>query len=345
VSGGPRVETPARPSPAAEAPPAPERRSARFADWLASTPEVGVVGAVVVIVAVLASVNSSFVSVDNLQTIGRDLGQYGILAVGESFPMLTGGIDLSPGSITAFSGVFAAWLNVDAHVPAPLAAALVLLVAAAIGFVHGLFVTRLDVPPFVITLVTLVTGQGAALAITKGLPIDNVDPVFNGFVITNVLGFPPPTILFAVICVAVWFFLERTYIGRQLYAVGGNREAARLAGIRANRRIVLAYVVSATSAGLVGMLVLGRLNVGEPGVAVGWELTAIASAVIGGVSLFGGSGRVVGVAFGAVLLEVINNGLIILHVSPYYQQIVLGAVLATAITLDRLRARRSARRR
>jgi ribose transport system permease protein len=345
VTSGPRLEVPAPASPPADA--APERvgRTARFADWLAGTPEVGVVGAVAVIVTVLAIANSSFISVDNLQTMGRDLGQYGILAVGESFPMLTGGIDLSPGSLTAFSGVLAAWLNADAHVPAPLAALLVLLVAATIGLIHGLFVTRLDVPPFVITLVTLVAGQGAALAITSGLPIDNVDPVFNGFVITNVLGFPPPTILFVVICVAVWFFLERTYLGRQLYAVGGNREAARLAGIRTNRRIVLAYVVSATSAGVVGMLVLGRLNVGEPGVAVGWELTAIASAVIGGVSLFGGAGRVVGVAFGAVLLEVINNGLIILHVSPYYQQIVLGAVLAAAITLDRLRARRLGRRR
>ena len=345
MTSGPRVETPVRPSPPVDAPPVRERRSARFTDWLAGTPEVGVIGAVIVIVAALTAVNPTFVSVDNLQTIGRDLGQYGILAVGESFPMLTGGIDLSTGSITAFSGVLAAWLNVDAHVPAPLAALLVLLVAAAIGFAHGLFVTRLDVPPFVITLVTLVTGQGAALAITRGLPIDNVDPAFNGFVITNVLGFPPPTILFALLCVAVWFFLERTYVGRQLYAVGGNREAARLAGIRTNRRIVLAYVVSATSAGVVGMLVLGRLNVGEPGVAVGWELTAIAAAVIGGVSLFGGSGRVVGVAFGAVLLEVINNGLIILHVSPYYQQIVLGAVLAIAITLDRLRAKRLNRRR
>jgi ribose transport system permease protein len=304
-----------------------------------------VVAAVVVIVAVLAAVNSSFVSVDNLETMGRDIGQFGILAVGESFPMLTGGIDLSPGSITAFSGVLAAWLNVNAHLPAPLVIVLVLLVAATIGLIHGLFVTRLDVPPFIITLVTLVTGQGAALAITHGLPIDNVDPMFNGFVITNVLGFPPPTILFALICVAVWFFLERTYVGRQLYAVGGNREAARLAGIRSSRRIVLAYVVSATSAGVVGMLVLGRLDVGEPGVAVGWELTAIAAAVIGGVSLFGGSGRVIGVAFGAILLEVINNGLIILHVSPYYQQIVLGAVLAIAITLDRLRARRLTRRR
>ena len=332
-------------APAAE--PAPARGAGfwRLAEWLAGTPEAGVVAAVVVIVVVLTAVNPSFISVDNLQTMGRDLGQFGILAVGESFPMLTGGIDLSPGSITAFSGVFAAWLNVNAHVPAPLVIVIVLLVAASIGLVHGLFVTRLDVPPFVITLVTLVTGQGAALAITHGLPIDNIDPLFNGFVITNVLGFPPPTLLFALICVAVWFFLERTYLGRQLYAVGGNREAARLAGIRSNRRIVLAYVVSATSAGVVGMLVLGRLNVGEPGVAVGWELTAIASAVIGGVSLFGGSGRVVGVAFGAILLEVINNGLIILHVSPYYQQIVLGAVLAIAITLDRLRARRLARRR
>ena len=132
--------------------------------------------------------------------------------------------------------------------------------------------------------------------------------------------------------------LERTYVGRQIYAVGGNREAARLAGIPVRRRIVATYVASAVLAGIVGMLVIGRMNVADPSVGPGWELIAIAAAVVGGVSLFGGEGRILGVAAGAILLEFIANGLLALHVCPYYQQVVQGAVLGIAILLDRVRA-------
>ncbi len=135
-----------------------------------------------------------------------------------------------------------------------------------------------------------------------------------------------------------WFVMERTYIGRQIYAVGGNKEAARLAGIPIDRRITSAYVASSALAGVVGILVIGRLNVADPSVGPGWELIAIAAAVVGGASLFGGEGRIIGVAAGAILLEIIANGLLALHVSPYYQQVVQGSVLGVAILLDRLRA-------
>jgi ribose transport system permease protein len=145
-------------------------------------------------------------------------------------------------------------------------------------------------------------------------------------------------LFFVGVAVIAWFVLERTYVGRQIYAVGGNKEAARLAGIPTARRIKSSYIASSTLAALVGVLVIGRMNVADPSVGAGWELIAIAAAVVGGVSLSGGEGRIVGIAAGAILLEFIANGLLALHVSPYYQQVVQGGVLGVAILLDRLRA-------
>jgi ribose transport system permease protein len=314
----------------------------RWGERLAATPEIGVIAAVVVLFTAFAIASPNFAGLSNLQTMGGDLAQYGLLALGVSFVILTGGIDLSVGSVVALTAVLSAWLNVDAGLPVPIAILATLVVAAAIGTVHGLFVTRLGVPPFVTTLVTLVAARGAALAITKGFPIDGVGTSFSDLSAYRLLEVPMPTVIFIVACVLAWVFLERTYPGRQVYAVGGNREAARLSGIRTERRIMLTYLVSSVCAGVVGVLITSRLGVGQPSVGQGWELTAIAAAVIGGISLAGGAGRVLGVAFGAILLVIINSGLVILHVSPYYQQIVLGLVLAVAITTDRLRSRRLA---
>ncbi|GHH38695.1 ABC transporter permease [Lentzea cavernae] len=321
--------------------------AAKRADGLATsflqTKELGVVGAVVVVFAAFALANPNFASGANLQTMGVDLAQYGLLALGVSFVIITGGIDLSVGSVVALSGVWSAWLNVHAGLPDVVAIVVTLLTGVAIGLVHGFAVTFLGLPPFVTTLVTLVAARGAALALTQGFPIDGIGETFGSIAQYRLAGVPIPALLFVGACVIAFFFLERTHVGRQVYAVGGNSEAARLAGIRTRRRIILTYVVSSTCAAAVGVLVTARLTVGQPGVAVGWELNAIAAAVIGGISLSGGVGRVLGVAFGAILLVCINSGLVILHVSPYYQQIVLGAVLAVAIVTDRLRARRSER--
>ncbi|MCU1685145.1 MAG: transporter permease [Amycolatopsis sp.] len=324
-------------------PAAPDTLRKRGGAALLRGKEAGVVGAVVVAFAVFSLGNANFAGVSNLQTMGVDLAQYGLLALGVSFVIITGGIDLSVGSVVALSGVWSAWLNVHAGLPDLVAIAVALLTGTVIGLLHGLSVTILGVPPFVTTLVTLVAARGAALALTQGFPIDGIGATFTNIAQSRLAGIPAPALLFVGACVVAWFFLERTHFGRQLYAVGGNPEAARLAGIRTRRRIVLAYVVSSVLASAVGVLVTARLTVGQPSVATGWELNAIAAAVIGGISLSGGVGRVLGVAFGAILLVCINSGLVILHVSPYYQQIVLGAVLAVAVVTDRLRARRSER--
>ena len=314
------------------------RAAARIARGLAESPEAGVVLACVVVFIVISINAPTYKSAGNLQVMGRDLSQVGILALGESLVILTGGIDLSVGALAGLAGILAAWFNVNQGLPAPVAILFTLAVCAAVGFWHGALVTRLNVPPFVITLVTYTTAQGLSLAITSGTPINGISGLFANVSSAYLWQVPVPGLIFLGAALIAWFVLERTYVGRQVYAVGGNREAARLAGIPVSRRIVSTYVASALLAGLVGMLSIGRMNVADPSVGPGWELTAIAAAVIGGVSLFGGEGRILGVAAGAILLEFIANGLLALHVSPYYQQVVQGIVLGIAILLDRVRA-------
>lgn len=319
-----------------DAAPGPLRRVGRR---LAESPEAGVVIACVVVFVLIAVNAPTYASVGNLQVMGRDLSQVGILAIGESLVIMTGGIDLSVGALAGLAGILAAWFNVDAKVPAPMAILFTIVICAAVGIWHGLLVTKLKVPSFVITLVTFTVAQGLALAITSGTPIDGIDPLFSAISSYYIFEVPVPALFFLLAAVVAWFAMERTYVGRQIYAVGGNPEAARLAGIPTSRRIVATYVASAALSGVVGVLVIGRMNVADPSVGPGWELIAIAAAVVGGVSLFGGEGRIVGVAAGAILLEIIANGLLALHVSPYFQQVVQGGVLGIAILLDRVRAR------
>jgi ribose transport system permease protein len=315
------------------------RTGSRLLRRLAESPEAGVVIACVVVFAAIAANASTYASVGNLQVMGRDLAQVGILAIGESLVILTGGIDLSVGALAGLAGILAAWFNVNAGLPAPVAILFTLAICAVVGIWHGTMVTKLNVPPFVITLVTFTTAQGLALAITGGTPVNGIDPLFSNLSSFYIQRIPVPAIFFFGVALIAWFALERTYIGRQVYAVGGNKEAARLAGIPVARRITTTYVASALLAGVVGILVIGRMNVADPSVGgSGWELIAIAAAVVGGMSLFGGEGRIIGVAAGAILLEFIANGLLALHVSPYYQQVVQGVVLGVAILLDRLRA-------
>jgi ribose transport system permease protein len=311
----------------------------RLARKLAESPEAGVIIACVLVFVVIALNAPTYTATGNLQVMGRDLAQVGILAVGESVVILTGGIDLSVGALAGLAGILTAWFNVNHGMPAPLAILATLLVCAAVGLWHGTMVTRLNVPPFVITLVTFTIAQGMSLALTTGTPINNISPLFSNLSQFYLGEVPVPALFFVGAVIITWFALERTYIGRQIYAVGGNKEAARLAGIPVARRITSAYVASAVLAGVVGVLVIGRMNVADPSVGPGWELSAIAAAVVGGMSLFGGEGRIVGIAAGAILLEFIANGLLALHVNTYYQTVAQGVVLGIAILLDRLRAR------
>jgi len=307
---------------------------------LGDSPEVGIIIALVIVFAVFTIVNPLFASASDLQNpLGIDFAGFGILAVGESLTIITAGIDLSVGSLTAFFVVASAWLNVTAHLPMIVACIVTVAGGALWGLWHAWLITRLGVAPFVATLVTFIFAVGADEAIAPN-PIPISSPAFLAISETTVLGVPVAVIIFLVIAIAAWVFLERTYIGRELYAVGGNPEAARLAGIPVNRRLVLAYVVSGACAGVVGLIEASRLTSGTADSVSGWELIAIAAAVIGGVSLRGGQGRLIDVVVGAALLVVLRDGLVAINVNAYYQSMVVGLVLLAAIVVDRLRVRR-----
>lgn len=315
------------------------RRGSRLVARMAESPEVGIILAVIVAMIVFTAINPLFIHVSELQNLGIDLAGFGILAVGESLAIITGGIDLSVGSLTAFFVVVSAWLNTTAGLPVLLAFAVAILFGALWGLFHGLVITKLGVPPFVVTLVTFIFAAGADEAIAPN-PIPISSTTFFAVAGSTVAGVPIAMIVFVVIALVAWFFLERTYIGRQVYAVGGSTEAARLAGIPIHRRIITAYVVSGACAAIVGIIEASRLTSGTADSVSGWELIAIASAVIGGASLAGGQGRIIGVVAGAALLVVLSDGLIFVDVNPYYQRMVVGVVLFVAIVVDRLRVRR-----
>ncbi|MEL6149757.1 MAG: ABC transporter permease [Chloroflexota bacterium] len=289
-----------------------------------------------------------FLSPLNLFNVMRQVSITGLIAIGMTFVILTAGIDLSVGSLVAVAGLVAAAVakggtqntlslsTADAAgygVVAAIAAALA--VGLAGGFAQGLAITRLGVPPFVVTLGGLSAFRGAALLFSGGGPISGFDESYRylgqGRVFDQV---PVPAILFLVFAVLAHIVLRYTRYGRHIYAVGSNEEAARLSGLSVDRLILSVYVIVGFFCGLAGYVLSARLNSAEAVAGQGYELTVIAAVVIGGTSLFGGEGGIPGTVIGAVLMGVLTNGLVLMNVSSYYQQILIGIIIVLAVAFD-----------
>jgi ribose transport system permease protein len=296
---------------------------------------------VIILITVAGIINPRFIGTDNIKTMSRDIAILAIGATGVGFVILTGGIDLSVGSMIAVGGVMAGVMVVTFGLPIELGILLTLLVGVGIGVIHGLFVTKLKMHGFLITLVTMGVARGAMLVITKGFPITDMPRSFNffgqGFLFNTI---PIPVIIYVVILAGSFFLLRFTFIGRHIYAVGGNSEAARLSGVNVDARIILAYILSTVFAIIVGMIQAGRMTMGHPGAGEGFELSAITACILGGLSFSGGSGSVLGIAIGAVLIGILQNAMIMLNINPYYHKVVIGLVLLVAITFDYMRRRR-----
>jgi len=262
-----------------------------------------------------------------------------ILAVGQTFVIITGGIDLSVGAVVGFSSVVIAWL-MQAGVPMWLAILLTLLLGMAIGAFHAFGIVRMGLPPFIITLATLTALRGIGLLITNGSTINITNDDFTSFSLADFLGVP--SLFWMVIAVAIpaYVLLHHSRWGRYLFAVGSNREAARLSGVNVDRMIYLAYILSSTFAAFVGVLLASRIGIGNATQAEGWELQAIASSVIGGTSLFGAVGTVHGPLLGAFILATINNGANLLNLNSFWQRIITGALIILIVFFDQLRRRR-----
>lgn len=305
------------------------------------------------LVALFAVLQPRFLMPLNLFNILRQVSIYGILAVGMTFVILTRGIDLSVGSLVAMTGLVAAVVaqgGIDGRLNLggesggqawPVALGAALAVGTVAGHLQGLVVARLAVPAFVVTLGGMTVFRGIALAIGNGGPISGFDEAFGWWGRGMIGPVPVPVILFALVALLAHAILTQTRFGRAVYAVGSNPDAARLSGIETGRVTARVYAVIGFCAGLGGFLLAARLNSAEAVAGTGYELTAIAAVVIGGTSLQGGTGSIAGTVVGAVLTGVLLNGLVILNISPYVQQILVGLIIVAAVAFDSFVKRQS----
>ncbi len=294
----------------------------------------GIVIAFAVLMAILSLLSPSFLTVSNLLNIARQVSINAILAAGMTFVILTAGIDLSVGSVLACSGaVMAGLLAGGTPLVAGIGAGLIL--GTLLGLVNGAVVTRGKVQPFIATLAMLTIARGATLVYTDGRPITGLPDAFVWLGAGDVGRIPVPVIIMAVVFLVAHLILSRTVLGRYVYAIGGNEEAARLSGVNVIRVKTLVYAISGLLAAVSGVVLTARLNSAQPTAGSGYELDAIAAVVLGGTTLAGGEGSIGGTLLGAFIIGVINNGLNLLNVNPFYQQVVKGAVILLAVLLDR----------
>ncbi|WP_445347665.1 ABC transporter permease [Corynebacterium marquesiae] len=276
-----------------------------------------------------------FLTVANLLNIGIQAATVAILAFGMTFVIVTAGIDLSVGSVAALGAMVSAYMFSTAGLPGWLTLLLGLIVGALAGAICGMATAWGKIPSFIATLAMMSIARGLTLVISQGSPIETA-PAVNAFG-GDIAGFPVPIIMMVIAGLICWFILERTVLGRSMYAIGGNLEAARLSGLPVKRIQIAVFALSGFFAAWAGMVMAGRLESAQPQAGTGYELDTIAAVVIGGASLSGGQGKATGTLVGAILLAVIRNGLNLLNVSSFWQQIVIGLVIALAVGFDVIR--------
>lgn len=314
-----------------------EPKSGGRFDWVRFFERYGTSVVLAALVVFFATQNERFLSLRNISNILTEVSIYGVIAVGMTFVILTRGVDLAVGSLLGFAGILAAmaakafggqdfsWL---------VALAVALAVGGGVGLLQGKAVTWLGVPPFIVTLGGLTVWRGATLLANDGAPVSGLDPGYRWWGSGDVLGVPAPVLVFAAVTIVGYVVLRHTRYGRHVYAVGGNPEAARLTGLNVKGILTSVYVIVGLTAGLAGFLLSARLGSAEAVAGTGYELRVIASVVIGGASLFGGVGGIGGAVVGVLLIGVLGNGLVIMNVSAYFQQIVIGAIIVAAVAFD-----------
>jgi ribose transport system permease protein len=297
-------------------------------------------GALIILCVVLSLATDKFLTTSNLLNVLVQMSVVGIAAVGGTFVIITSGIDLSVGSNVALSGMVAAYTMKELGASGLVGLLVALAVGALVGVINGTSVTVLRLTPFIATLAVLAMCRGLTQQVSQGQTIFGFPPNFTFLGNGRIAGIQAPVVITIIVFAVGWFVLTRTTFGQQVYAVGGNREAARLAGIPVKRVIFSVYVLAGLCAGLAGIVLAGRLNSALSSSATGLELQVIAAVVIGGTSLFGGRGSLVGTFIGALLIGVINNGLTLLNVNPFWTQFIQGVVIFVAVLLDALNQRR-----
>jgi ribose transport system permease protein len=293
----------------------------------------------------IALLSDKFLTVDNLWNVMRQISVNTCIAVGMTLVVLTAGIDLSVGSVLALCGAITAGLlkfgiefhGLNIYLGFTVLGAILagLSTGAILGFFNGYTITRFKVPPFVATLAMLTIARGLTMLWTQGFPITGLGPSFAFLGTGWFLGIPMPVWISGIIVGAAVFLTNKTRFGRYIYAIGGNESAARLSGINVNRIKIAVYSIAGGLAAVGGLIVTSRLDSAQPNAGFSYELDAIAAVVIGGTSLSGGRGTILGTVLGALIIGVLNNGLVLLNVSPFWQQVVKGLVILIAVIIDR----------
>jgi ribose transport system permease protein len=288
----------------------------------------------------LSLATDTFLSTRNFLNILDQITVLGIIAVGMTFVIMIGGIDLAVGSVLALAMMVLGFLNIEMGVPMYLAIPIALAVASLNGFIAGVLITRFNVPAFIATLAMMSIARGVANMITNGQQLTGFPPWFNMMAITRYWGVVSTTVaVMLVVFLLAFLYVRYRYGGRALYAIGGNPEVARLAGINVTWVTIMVYTVCSLLAGLAGIVLAARLDSAQPSLGTSYELDAIAAVVIGGTSLTGGTGGIGGTIIGVLIIGVLRNGLNLLSVSPFMQQVVIGLVILLAVTAETFRKR------
>lgn len=292
----------------------------------------------ILLVALISFLSPHFLTIRNILNVLRQISIIAIVSVGMSYVIITGGIDLSVGSVAALSGVVTGVFLKNLGWNLTVSIVFGILAGAACGLLSGILVTsRIKMPPFISTLAMMSIARGLALVITSGRPIFNLPDSFRFIGGSCVAGIPVPITIMLVIYILAHINLSHGKVGLYFYAIGGDEEAARVSGIDTNRVKLLAYVISGVCAAVAGIVLASRVMVSEPIAGFGYELDAIASVIIGGANLFGGEGMIAGTLIGAIIIGVLRNGLNLLNVSTYVQQVVIGVVIAGMVSISILR--------
>lgn len=300
--------------------------------------ESAILLALLVIMAVIGAIESNFVAGSNLYLLSRQISFVAIVALGELFVILHGGIDLSVGSVMALAGMVAAYC-MKAGIDPSLSVVIGTCAGLGMGIINGALISFGRIAPFIVTLGMLSFASGVVLGITKGWPITEIPPSFLPIAQGSLLGVPVPVWITLVLAALAHAVLTYTAYGRRIYAIGGNEQATFLSGIDVRRIKFTLYMISAGCASLAGIILVARFNSAQADTGKGWELDAIAAVVIGGASLSGGSGTVLGVLIGACIMGVIKNGLVLMRVSSYWQTAIIGVIIVLAVVLDRAKRR------
>lgn len=294
----------------------------------------GMIIILVLLVILMSIIAPNFLTKGNIINVFKQISFIAIVAMGVMCIIITTGIDLSSGSVIAMASVVGASFAVEGK-PIIIAFILALLVGVVVGAFNGTVIAYAKIPPFIVTLGTMTIVRGFALLYSGGKPISGLDPRFTWLGAGSVLGIPVPVILLILVTAVTHFMLNNTKFGRHVYALGGNEHAAVISGINVKKIKILVYTYASFLAALAGIALTGRVQSGQPGLGTGYELDAIAAAVIGGTSqAVGGVGKATGTIVGALVIGVINNGMDLMSVSAYWQQIVKGAIIILAVILD-----------